>query len=96
MDEIMIEAQITRPEEDISDNIEKVEAAFSHAEAAIKESKANRENENVFDGYMLENAKGFTFENLSVVVGKMEEGMLSSVIVRLCDTAEEAKEELEK
>ena len=57
MDEIMIEAQITRPEEDISDNIEKVEAAFSHAEAAIKESKANRENENVFDGYMLENAK---------------------------------------
>lgn len=44
----------------------------------------------------LEEEKGFAFENLSVVVGKMEEGMLSSVIVRLCDTAEEAKEELEK
>lgn len=44
----------------------------------------------------LEEEKGFTFDTLSVVAGKMEEGMLSSVIIRLCDNAEEAKEELEK
>ncbi|MBQ4151361.1 MAG: HlyC/CorC family transporter [Clostridia bacterium] len=41
--------------------------------------------------------EGFTFENLSVVAGEIEDdGSLKSVIIRLCENEEEAKEELEK
>ncbi|MBQ8837227.1 MAG: HlyC/CorC family transporter [Clostridia bacterium] len=44
----------------------------------------------------LEEDAGFTFDSLSVVAGKIEDDTLESVIIRLCDTEEEAKEELEK
>lgn len=45
----------------------------------------------------LEEENGFTFENLSVVAGEIEEdGTLQSVIIRLCEDEEDAKEELEK
>ncbi|MBQ6893787.1 MAG: HlyC/CorC family transporter [Clostridia bacterium] len=40
--------------------------------------------------------EGFTFESLSVVAGRIEDETLESVIIRLCDNEEEAKEELEK
>ncbi|MBQ4557581.1 MAG: HlyC/CorC family transporter [Clostridia bacterium] len=45
----------------------------------------------------VEEEKGFTFGNLSVVAGEIEEdGSLKAIIIRLCDNEEEAKEELEK
>ncbi len=40
--------------------------------------------------------EGFTYDTLSVVAGKIEDETLLSIIVRLCDNEEEAKEELEK
>ena len=40
--------------------------------------------------------EGFTFDTLSVVAGKIEDETLLSVIIRLCENEEEAKEELEK
>lgn len=44
----------------------------------------------------LEKDKGFTFENLAVMAGEMEDGnTLSGVIIRLCDSEEEAREEVE-
>lgn len=45
----------------------------------------------------IEEEKGFTFENISVVAGEIEDdGALKAIIIRLCETEEEAKEELEK
>lgn len=44
----------------------------------------------------LEEEKGFTHGKLSVVAGKIEDLTLQSVIIRLCDSEEEAKEELDK
>ncbi len=40
--------------------------------------------------------EGFTHDTLSVVAGKIEDQTLQSVIIRLCENEEEAKEELEK
>ncbi|MBR5011714.1 MAG: CBS domain-containing protein [Clostridia bacterium] len=39
---------------------------------------------------------GFTFGNFSIVAGEIEDMTLQSVIVRLCENEEDAKEELEK
>ncbi|MBQ9133176.1 MAG: HlyC/CorC family transporter [Clostridia bacterium] len=51
---------------------------------------------NIEDGE-LEKDKGFAFGNLAVMAGEMEDGStLSGVIIRLCESEEEAKEELEK
>ena len=45
----------------------------------------------------IEEEKGFTFGNLSVVAGETDDdGSLKAIIIRLCDNEEEAKEELEK
>lgn len=44
----------------------------------------------------LEEEEGFTFDTLSVVAGKIEDETLQSVIIRLCENEEDAKEELEK
>ena len=44
----------------------------------------------------LKEDEGFTFDTLSVVAGKIEDETLESVIIRLCENEEEAKEELEK
>ena len=43
-----------------------------------------------------EEDEGFTFDTLSVVAGKIEDETLLSVIIRLCENEEDAKEELEK
>ncbi len=40
--------------------------------------------------------EGFTFGNLSVVAGEIENDTLTAVIIRLCENEEDAKEELEK
>lgn len=45
----------------------------------------------------LEEKQGFVFQHLAVMAGKLEDGStLSSVIIRLCDSEEEAKEEFEQ
>ena len=50
---------------------------------------------NLEDGE-LEKDKGFTFENLAIMAGEIEDGStLASVIIRLCDNTDEAKAELE-
>lgn len=44
----------------------------------------------------LSEKEGFVFKNLAVMAGEMEDGStLSAVIIRLCDSEEEAKEEFE-
>ncbi len=44
----------------------------------------------------LKEDEGFTFENLAVMAGEIEDGTtLASVKIRLCDNEEEAKEEIE-
>ncbi len=44
----------------------------------------------------LEKDKGFIFHNLAVMAGEMEDGnTLSGVIIRLCDSEDEAREEVE-
>lgn len=44
----------------------------------------------------LEEDEGFTFDNLAIMAGEMEDGTtLSAVKIRLCDNEEEAKEEIE-
>lgn len=46
---------------------------------------------------VLEKDRGFVFQRLAVMAGELEDGnTLSGVIIRLCDSEEEAKEELEK
>lgn len=51
---------------------------------------------NIEDG-IPEKHSGFVFENLAVMAGEIEDGStLASVVIRLCDDAEEAKEELDK
>ena len=43
-----------------------------------------------------EEDRGFVFGLLAVMAGPVEDGELKSVIIRLCETEEEAKEEIEK
>ena len=44
----------------------------------------------------LEKDKGFAFGRLAVMAGEMEDGnTLSGVIIRLCDSEDEAREEVE-
>lgn len=44
----------------------------------------------------LEEDRGFVYGLLAVMAGPVEEGKPNSVIIRLCETADEAKEEIEK
>lgn len=58
-------------------------------EAWLRGTLAERETE-------LEEDEGFTFDNLAIMAGEMEDGTtLSAVKIRLCDNEEEAKEEIE-
>ena len=68
-----------------------VEEIAEEYEGKIKVGKVNVDEE----GELAEK-EGFIFKNLAIMAGKLEDGStLSSVIIRLCESEEEAKEEFE-